>query len=48
MEIKSEQFLNPQTSFLGVNGVRKLAKEIVKWEETLGKEDTKKILKSVV
>lgn len=48
MEIKSEQFLNPQTSFLGVNGVRKLAKEIVKWKETLGKEDTKKILKSFV
>ena len=29
MKIKSEQFLNPQTSFLGVNGIRKLAEEII-------------------
>lgn len=48
MEIKSEQFLNPQTSFLGVNGIRKLAEEIINWENLLGKEDTKKILKNLV
>lgn len=48
MKIKSEQFINPSTSFLGVNGIKKLAKEIVKWEQTLGKEETKKILKNLV
>lgn len=48
MKIKSERFLNPQTSFLGINGIRKLAQEIVKWESLLGKDDTKKILKNFV
>lgn len=48
MKIKSEQFLNPQVNFLGVNGIRKLAQEITKWEELLGKDDTKKILKNIV
>lgn len=48
LKTKSEQFLNPQTSFLGVNGIRKLAEEIIKWENLLGKEDTKKILKNFV
>lgn len=48
MKIKSEQFLNPQTNFLGVSGIRKLAQEIVKWEDTLGKKETKKILENFV
>lgn len=48
MIIKSEQFLNPKTSFLGVNGIKKLSQEIVEWEKLLGKEDTKKIIKNVV
>lgn len=48
MKIKSEQFLRPQTSFLGVNGIRKLAKEITKWENELGVDETKKIIRNIV
>lgn len=48
MEIKSAQFLNPQISFLGVNGIRKLAEEIRDWVRLLGKNETKKILKNFV
>lgn len=48
MKIKSDMFLNPPTKFLGINGLKKLSKEILKWEEELGKQETDKILRNVV
>ena len=38
-------FVNPPTSFLGVNGMRKLAKELPGWENELGRGETAKILR---
>lgn len=48
MKMKAELFLNPPTSFLGMNGLKKLAKEMLHWEEELGKQETNKILRNMV
>lgn len=48
MEIKANMFLNSPTKFLGINGVKKLAKEIINWENELGKIETNKILRNIV
>lgn len=48
MKIKSDMFLNPPTKFLGINGLKKLSKEILNWEEELGKQETDKILRNIV
>ena len=48
MKIKTDMFLNPPTKFLGVNGLKKLSKEMISWEEELGKQETDKILRSIV
>ena len=48
MKIKADMFLNPPTKFLGINGLKKLANEMVNWEEELGKEETDKILRNIV
>lgn len=48
LEYKAHLFVNPPTSFLGINGMKKLAKEMPNWENELGKEETIKILKNMV
>ena len=48
MKIKTDMFLNPPTKFLGVNGLKKISKEMISWEEELGKQETDKILRSIV
>lgn len=48
MKMKADMFLNPPTKFLGINGLKKLSKEMLNWEEELGKQETDKILRNVV
>lgn len=48
MKIKANMFLNPPTKFLGINGLKKLSKEMLNWEEELGKQETDKILRNIV
>ncbi len=48
MKKKADMFLNPPTSFLGINGMKKMAKEMLYWEEELGKQETDKILRRIV
>lgn len=48
LEYKANLFINPPTSFLGVNGLRKFAKELPNWEQELGVEETAKILRNMV
>ncbi len=48
LKAKAEAFINPKTSFLGHNEIKKLAKEIVSWEKELGKEEVKKVLLNMV
>lgn len=48
LSIKAEMFINPPTSFLGINGLNKLAKELPGWERELGKEETIKIFRHMV
>lgn len=48
LEYKANLFTNPPTSFLGVNGLKKFAKELPNWEQELGKQETVKILRNMV
>lgn len=48
MKIKTDMFFNPPTKFLEVNGLKKLSKEMISQEEELGKQETDKILRSIV
>lgn len=48
MEYKADLFINPPTGFLGINGMKKMAKELPGWEKELGKEETDKILRNMV
>jgi hypothetical protein len=45
---KANMFINPPTGFLGINGIKKLAKELPNWENEIGKEETNKIIKNMV
>ncbi len=40
-------FVKPPTSFLGVNGMRKLANELPGWEKELGRDETVKVLRQM-
>ena len=44
LRIKAEAYFHSKASFLGFNGIKRLAKEMVCWEKELGKEDTRKAL----
>lgn len=44
MKIKADVFLNPPAIFWGINGIKKLSKEMVNWEEELGKQTKKMML----
>lgn len=48
IEQKARLFTEPPTSFLGVNGLKKLSEDLLNWEQELGKEETDKILKNMV
>ncbi|MDR0303025.1 MAG: BtrH N-terminal domain-containing protein [Treponema sp.] len=48
LEYKASLFINPPTSFLGINGMKKLAKELPDWENELGKEETIKTIKNMI
>jgi hypothetical protein len=48
LEYKANMFTNPPTSFLGINGLKKLAKELPNWERDMGREDTIKIIKNMI
>jgi hypothetical protein len=48
LEHKANLFVNPPTNFLGINGMKKLAKELPDWENELGKEETIKIFKNMI
>lgn len=45
---KADMYVNPKTNFLGINGINKLIKELPNWDNELGKEETDKILRSMV
>lgn len=48
LSIKADAFLNPPVSFLGIDGIKKLASEMIKWNDELGKEEVDKILRNIV
>lgn len=48
LEYKANLFVKPPTGFLGINGLRKFAKEFPFWEDEIGKDETIKILKGMV
>jgi hypothetical protein len=48
LEYKANLFVNPPTGFLGINGIKKFAKELPDWENELGKEETAKIIKNMI
>lgn len=45
---KANLYTNPPTSFLGINGIKKLADELPNWENELGKDETMKIVKNMI
>ncbi|MDQ0360918.1 BtrH N-terminal domain-containing protein [Breznakia pachnodae] len=45
---KATTFISPPTGFLGYKGIQKLAKEFLKWDEEIGVDETKKIIKNMV
>jgi hypothetical protein len=48
LEYKGKSFINPPTGFLGINGMKKLAKELTDWEKEIGKEETVKIIRNMI
>jgi len=48
LEYKANIFINPPTSFLGVNGIRKFAKDLPNLEKEIGKEETVKIIRNMI
>jgi hypothetical protein len=48
LEYKANLFINPPTGFLGIKGMKKLAKELPDWEKELGREETVKIIKNTI
>lgn len=48
LEYKANLFTEPPTNFLGINGLKKLAKELPNWEKELGVIETNKILGNIV
>jgi len=48
LEYKANLFVNPPTGFLGINGMKKLSKELPDWEKELGNEDTVKIIRNMI
>lgn len=45
---KANLFISPPMGFLGINGMRKLARELPRWEKEIGKEETVKIIRNMV
>jgi hypothetical protein len=48
LEYKANLFVNPPTGFLGINGMKKLAKELPDWEKELGREETVKVISHMI
>ena len=48
LEDKANLYINPPTNFMGVKGIKKLANELPKWEEEIGKKETRKVILNMI
>ncbi|WP_294468883.1 BtrH N-terminal domain-containing protein [uncultured Anaerofustis sp.] len=48
LEDKANSYVTPPTNFMGIKGIKKLANELSKWEEEIGKEKTRKVILNMI